>query len=303
MTHFSQNLQTNKSKFDLVVFDVDGVLIDTVLSFPLAISKSIGHYGKLIGFPKWQEPGLSDVNLFKTFPGFNNEWDLDEGMLLFFLQEQILSKPANLQEFLKQSSQFDIGLAGIKKQIQHLSESDSKKIFSYYKPELLRNLAMEYYAGEEFCEFLYGFPPKYNISEGTLKTEKILIDILLLKKLSARMEFGIYTGRNVKEYELIHENIGSKYFNKKCVFCDDGSGNQLKPNPKPLKTMLELSGKDSLIFVGDSFDDFKTIQNFQNEFSKIKSECVQVLENKEPFHKDISTVESVNQLLQFLAQE
>lgn len=303
MVHFSKNLQTNTFKFGLVVFDIDGVLIDTSLSFPLSITKSIDHYGKLIGFPNWQQPDLVDVNLFKTFSGFNNDWDLDEGMLLFYLQEQILPKPVNLHKFLQQSSQFDIGLAGIIKWIQQLPDTYSKKIFSYYQPELIRNLAMEYYAGKEYCKFLYGFSPKYNISEGTINTEKILIDIHLLEQLSSKIDFGIYSGRSVKEYELVQKKIGSKYFNKNCIFCDNGNEHQLKPNPEPFKTMLDLCDKNGIIFLGDSFDDFKTMNNFKIDYSKILAEFVQVLDEKKPFHNKISTVDSVNQLLEYLLQE
>ena len=75
MAHFSQNLQTNESQFDLLVFDIDGVLIDTSISFPSAISKSVVHYGELIGFPLWPEPTFEEVNLFKMYPGFNNEFE------------------------------------------------------------------------------------------------------------------------------------------------------------------------------------------------------------------------------------
>ena len=83
MVKFSSFFLDNKMVFDLIVFDIDGVLLDTSHSFPLAISQAVVHYGKLTGFSHWLEPSLEQVGAFKTIPGFNNDWDLAEAMLVY----------------------------------------------------------------------------------------------------------------------------------------------------------------------------------------------------------------------------
>ncbi|HDL18657.1 MAG TPA: hypothetical protein ENH29_06355, partial [Bacteroidetes bacterium] len=89
MIRLSPAVQKNRNRFDLIIFDIDGILIDTGRSFPMAIMQSIAKYGELAGIPDLEQPSQQDIAMFKTVPGFNNDWDLDEGLLLFFLQQNI----------------------------------------------------------------------------------------------------------------------------------------------------------------------------------------------------------------------
>ncbi|MBI5223239.1 HAD-IA family hydrolase [Candidatus Micrarchaeota archaeon] len=55
-------------KFDAIIFDVDGVLIDVSQSYRIAIIRTVKQFsGKQIS--------NADIDLLKQTPGFNNDWD------------------------------------------------------------------------------------------------------------------------------------------------------------------------------------------------------------------------------------
>ncbi len=286
-----------KMEFILIVFDVDGVLVDTSRSFPAAIAKSITHYGQICGISFDKFLVREDVRTFKTVPGYNNDWDLDEALLIFYLQKQFLESPLNLTQFLRETCRLDVGLAGIKMWLHRLPSPERKNIITLYRPDLLRKLAMEYYAGAKYCEFLYGLFPRYGVKAGTLELEKSLIDTEILSQL--QYDFGVYSGRNVKEFELVKDKIGYKYFRQDCLACDNGFLPR-KPDPEPLFKMTKKCNSRGLIYVGDSRDDLETFVNFRKKYPDIKSEFVQVLNGSVPFREDISVIENVNQLLKIM---
>ena len=47
----------------------------------------------------------------------------------------------------------------------------------------------------------------------------------------------------------------------------------------------------------------QTVKNFQRKYKNIFCEFIQVLENKNPFDRKISSSKNVNQILEFLIQE
>lgn len=302
MIRLSPAVQKNRNRFDLIVFDVDGVLIDTSKSFPTAIIRSIARYGELVGIPDLERATQQDIAMFKTIPGFNNDWDLDEGLLLFFLQQNILPVPVNLTTFLTVTAKAGAGLEGIKKWLLTLPSIFHQKIFFHYNPHLIRKLAMEYYAGEQYCEYLYGIKPEFGVKSGALQLEKKLVDDTLLRRILRTRKLGFYTGRNEREFELVKSKIGVENIANQFI-AHAAAGQPTKPDPIPLLNMARQCNADGIIFIGDSFDDYQTVMNFNRYSPEIHCEFVQVMEQNKPFAGDISIVENVNQFLHFLEED
>jgi len=62
---------------NLIVFDMDGVLIDVSQSYNLAIKKTVEFFlGRIIS--------MDTINEFKSKPGMNNDWDCTEAILRQF---------------------------------------------------------------------------------------------------------------------------------------------------------------------------------------------------------------------------
>ena len=70
---------------DVLVFDMDGVLIDVSKSYRKTIAKTIQIYLKTcLGLKDGKKRLALDeaISLFKSAGGFNNDWDLTSGLLL-----------------------------------------------------------------------------------------------------------------------------------------------------------------------------------------------------------------------------
>jgi len=94
---------------DILIFDMDGVLIDVSRSYRRTIQRTIQIYLETcLGFAKnrgsWATNG--EISLFKSVGGFNNDWDLTSGLLLYLLSIsgipplQKLQKCSSIQETL-----------------------------------------------------------------------------------------------------------------------------------------------------------------------------------------------------------
>ena len=74
---------------DILIFDMDGVLVDVSKSYRKTIQRTIQIYlESCLGFKKRGRRGWitnEEISLFKTARGFNNDWDLTSGLLLYLL--------------------------------------------------------------------------------------------------------------------------------------------------------------------------------------------------------------------------
>ena len=73
---------------DILVFDMDGVLIDVSESYRKTIEKTAQIYLETcLGFKKGSVSLITEehISSFKMAGGFNNDWDLTSGLLLFLI--------------------------------------------------------------------------------------------------------------------------------------------------------------------------------------------------------------------------
>ena len=73
---------------DLLIFDMDGVLIDVSRSYRKTIQRTIQIYLETcLGFARSRRGWITneEISLFKSVGGFNNDWDLTSGLLLYLL--------------------------------------------------------------------------------------------------------------------------------------------------------------------------------------------------------------------------
>ncbi len=73
---------------DVLIFDMDGVLIDVSGSYRKTIQRTIQIYLETcLGFARNRGSWITneEISLFKSAGGFNNDWDLTSGLLLFLL--------------------------------------------------------------------------------------------------------------------------------------------------------------------------------------------------------------------------
>jgi len=288
------NIIKKMTNDDLLVFDVDGVLLDTSQSFPLAIQRALEHYAGLKNMENFKAPPLAELQKFKQISGFNNDWDLAEGALIYAIQRSAFAVSVDLLTFLMLVEREGGGLIGIDRWMQSIEGERTKLIRQNYNSALIRQLTQEHYAGIKYCKKLYGFDPEYVSAEGAVENETVLIDPDLFKEIP--LHIGIYTGRNRTELEVALDQIGLSSIEKENLHFDDGV--TIKPNPEPLYTLAKDVGAERILFVGDARDDWQTVRNFKQQCSEPRIEFIQIGPEKYRFDDQIYQYEHVNEFLQ-----
>ncbi len=73
---------------DILIFDMDGVLVDVSKSYRRAIQQAIKIYLETcLGFARNRNDWVTneEISLLKSAGGFNSDWDVTSGVLLYLL--------------------------------------------------------------------------------------------------------------------------------------------------------------------------------------------------------------------------
>jgi len=88
--------------FDLLIFDMDGVLIDVSRSYRQAIQKTVQiFFETCLGLKKGLGTLVTkeEISLFKSIGGFNNDWELTSALILYLLSVSGLPPSARRKPF------------------------------------------------------------------------------------------------------------------------------------------------------------------------------------------------------------
>lgn len=260
-------------KVEALIFDIDGVLIDASESYRLAICEAVRFFlerelGWVIDSPPITP---NEVDMFKKAGGFNNDWDLTQAAALFLLfkslkhgvkQISVLRKlKPSLEKFLAEVSAEGGGLSSAEKLVvDNLELRQRRDLARLWKRRLLVQLAQEFYAGRKWCAKLFGFEPQYvDIEAGFLERERTLIDMSLIPK---DLKLGILTGRAKREATLALERIGLLCVIPEEFWVTDDDPIR-KPDPKALSVLMDKLGASTAIYVGDTVDDLKMVNDYK----------------------------------------
>src|SRR3989338_6914043 len=134
-----------KNKFDCLIFDMDGVLIDVSRSYRKAIEKTVNYY--LVKNGSSNKISQKEVNYLKNQPGFNNDWDTSYRLFTMVNTGQTSAEILPLTD----------------------EESDSKN----YKK--LKDLFQSFYLGGELYNEVYGKKASLVGVSGLIERESLLI--------------------------------------------------------------------------------------------------------------------------------
>ncbi len=221
---------------NLIVFDMDGVLIDVSRSYRDTVRQTARLFFKNApASEKLPEPlfPLTDLAAIKQSGGLNNDWDLS--CLVINLLFNVIEKPpvyesrdpwdryhetigqcnlGALIEFLE-STQKPLSVL-----LQRAGKTKNPFIYGLYAGDvgsgnIIKQIFQEVYLGKALFEATYGVPPRFYHNEGFIHREKPLIDPGVLDALAKNNILAIATGRPRAEadYPLDHFDLG-KYFSK-----------------------------------------------------------------------------------------
>lgn len=222
---------------DVLIFDMDGVLIDVSRSYRQTIQRTIQIYlENCLGLQKNKEDWVTDeeISLFKSAGGFNNDWDLTSGLLLYLLSisgipslpkqrrfsslQEIVSylkikssvfhpkrtirlRRRHLLSFLEKVKSSGGGLRGIRRILGTFWNGWVYHSGNLDKDNLIKRIFQEVYLGKKFIAFYHLYPLFYR-GKGYYLQERILIPKKILAALRGKIRMGIASGRPRVEAEL-----------------------------------------------------------------------------------------------------
>ena len=241
-----------KSRYDVVLFDIDNVLVDTRESYLTAIQKTVEIYLNRPGIVS-----LKEIDQFKLLGGFNDDWDCSFGIITF-LETAIQGKPIRFGDHRRQRLSIGelghlfperpLGIEGLLKRLRVQYERVATPSF-----DKIQRIFQEVYLGKK--------------GPGLIQKEKLVFPKSLLTRFRKKgVRLGIVTGRNRFEAEYALKRFAiSKLFDCLVTIDDvtraEKKGGLLlrKPHPWPLLEAARRlqKGKTRLrfLYVGDLPDD------------------------------------------------
>lgn len=275
----------------LIVFDMDGVIVDVSKSYRNAVRQTARLFFK--GAVSWNELpdplfSLADLARVKQSGGLNNDWDLTFLVinLLFTLvkrsSDHLDSK--SWTTYKKALSNCDVAdlalfLNSEKNPLSTLLEENGRVsnsfIASLYMGDvgsgnIIKQIFQEIYLGKELFESTYGIRPKVYHEKGFINEEALLIDQSVIERLFIRNILAIATGRPRIEADYTLELFDLKKWFSMILTLDDCLNEEQnifeqkqkkvslsKPNPYMLDA-IEAAHKNKLLkyyYIGDMPDD------------------------------------------------
>jgi HAD superfamily hydrolase (TIGR01548 family) len=215
---------------DLLIFDMDGVLIDVSRSYRETIQRTVHIYLETcLGFERGKRRIVTkeDISLFKSVGGFNNDWDLTSGLLLYLLSisgfspsskrkhfssiEKVILylkktsskfcpkkasrfKKKRLSRFLEKVRVLGGGLQGIRRALGDSWDGWVYGSGDLDQENLVKRIFQEVYLGRQFSSY-YHLQPLFYRGQGLYLHERLLIPRRILSSLRKKLRMGIASGR------------------------------------------------------------------------------------------------------------
>jgi len=254
-------------KFDTIIFDCDGVLVDIRNSYDNAINKTISAIMKELFDDEVGDTVTSKIHFgLKAAGGFNDE----VAVVYAIIMTLVASKKSNI-EFEKLITNVidnanEYGINSIDNYFIN-QNIDLKEIKSKLDYENSRKVS---YIHRIFNQLFYGsilyekiFNEKSQLTEKPLiDLDNIILDDNLMAKLKNRFgtKIATVTGRGNFAFSYSMKNFLDNFDMKNSVFLEDHLLNMAKPNPKSLIESISGINSKCSLYIGDSMEDLMMVE-------------------------------------------
>ena len=233
---------------DAIVFDVDGVLIETESSYIEGVARAV----------QWllvNEMGLEDdgpavdratVRLWKRTGRWNDDWDLSYALYCWLAASSggTTTERRRAAGDAENAARRDVAEIESSAPQPHLAWAEVRGIFE------------EIYNGTPVATARYGVPARVKQERGLAETERVLLEAGLLRELAALGidKLGIVTGRSSPDWEQVRARIPLPV-ETAIATMEDGR----KPDPAPLAKVIGALRPRSFVAVGDTLSDLEMV--------------------------------------------
>jgi HAD superfamily hydrolase (TIGR01548 family) len=232
---------------DAIVLDIDGVLVDVADSYRRAIVETVERVaGEAISD--------GDIQQFKNAGGFNNDWELTDGAVLFVHTAQ--ETDIDIATFTDAIAEQGGGLEAAKAVVRNQIGDDG--VFDRWDPDEIRQVFQTLYLGSDLYRDLEDGEPAFEAS-GYINDEPALIGTETIDTLQNRYGVGVLTGRPAAEADIAMDRVGLELPDEHRFTMDDWA--EGKPHPSALVTLADRFDAERIAFAGDTLDDVQTAVN------------------------------------------
>jgi len=267
-----------------IIFDIDGVLIDTRKSYNEAIKKTVQYVVSyfnpaIIGVKTL----VSDEMIFNFRKSgmFNNDIDTSYAFILSILCGP--SKISDLHCFLENITNDATmnGIISVEDYLQKYSKStlnEIKKRLNYpgnIDSSMLTRIFDEYFYGPILFKKQHNAIPKYYFERPLIEKDTLLVRYSTMKKLSIlfNKRIGVVSGRSKTAAMYSMKSIFKFFDLTGSVFLEDERRDMGKPNPAALVKCVKSFGVKNAFYVGDSAEDLIMVKRAK-KVSKIQIELI-----------------------------
>ena len=265
--YISDDMIQKIQKFDSIIFDCDGVLVDIRNSYDYAINKTISAIMNELFDDKISDVVNSKILYgLKASGGFNDE----VAVVYAVVMTLVASKKSNLK--------FEKLIIDV---INNANESGINSIDNYFINQNIDlkeiKLKLDYensrkisYIHRIFNQLFYGpklyeeiFNEKSQFSEKPLiDLDNIVLDDNLMSKLKTRFgnKISTVTGRGNFAFSYSMKNYLDNFDMKNSVFLEDRSLELAKPNPESLIESISGINSKCSLYIGDSMEDLMMVE-------------------------------------------
>ncbi|MDC0069949.1 HAD family hydrolase [Nitrosopumilus sp.] len=284
------------TKFDSIIFDCDGVLVDITNSYDQTIVKTTKYVLETLA--KINDSIQIDFKIidgFKSTGGFNDEVDLTYAAILSIVAAKKLKKDQTEFINLVIDNSDSTGIKSVETFIKDQTDiSEIIEQLSYpgsHKDNILYQIFDQLFYGPELYSKLFKNTSKFS-EPGLIENDVVIFNNDLADKLGNKFhnQISMVTGRGKESVKYSLKNLLDKFDLKNSMFLEDEPRELAKPNPQSLVNSITGMNSKSCLYVGDSMEDF------------IMAKKATILGNNTTFCGIIGTSKNPNEKLQLFGE-
>ncbi len=250
------------TKFDSIIFDCDGVLVDITNSYDQTIVKTTKYVLETLA--KINDSIQIDFKIidgFKSTGGFNDEVDLTYAAILSIVAAKKLKKDQTEFIFLVIKNSDSTGIKSVETFIKNqIDISEIIEQLSYpgsHKDNILYQIFDQLFYGPELYSKLFQNTSKFS-EPGLIENDVVIFNNGLSDKLGNKFhnQISMVTGRGKESVKYSLKHLLEKFDLQNSIFLEDEPRELAKPNPQSLVNSITGMNSESCLYVGDSMEDF-----------------------------------------------
>jgi len=250
------------TKFDSIIFDCDGVLVDITNSYDQTIVKTTKYVLETLA--KITDSIQIDYKIidgFKSTGGFNDEVDLTYAAILSIVAAKKLKKVQTEFIFLVIKNSDSTGIKSVETFIKdQVDISEIIEQLSYpgsHKDNILYQIFDQLFYGPELYSKLFQNTSKFS-EPGLIENDVVIFNNDLADKLGNKFhnQISMVTGRGKESVKYSLKHLLDKFDLQNSMFLEDEPRELAKPNPQSLVNSITGMNSESCLYVGDSMEDF-----------------------------------------------